>query len=125
MTGAVWRIHQSPRTDAGSGRSFRFQQLNFPIELRPLCSRLADGFAPGFGWGTIILPFVEQRNLADMIDLNNDLFGNGVVMAIENVPPEFSSTPLPLFRCPSDNGEELTPAGFARSNYQALSLIHI
>ena len=80
---------------------------------------LADGFAPGFGWGAIILPFVEQRNLADMVDLNNDLFGDGVVMAIENVPTEFSSTPLPLFRCPSDNGEELTPAGFARSNYQA------
>ena len=38
VTEAVWRIHQSPRTDAGSGRSFRFQQLNFPIELRPLCS---------------------------------------------------------------------------------------
>jgi prepilin-type N-terminal cleavage/methylation domain-containing protein/prepilin-type processing-associated H-X9-DG protein len=79
--------------------------------------------SPGWGWGTIILPYVEQQPLFDALSPTLDrpggnTFGGGANPAF---PTPLSKTPLKLFRCPSDIGPNLNPFrnGHATSNYRA------
>lgn len=52
--------------------------------------------APGWGWGTMLLPFMEQGPLYDQLDLNQPLW------AAANRP--LIEATLPAFLCPSASG---------------------
>ena len=70
-----------------------------------------------FGWGTFILPQLEQKNLYEGFDFNLDLDEGG--------NRSLASTPLPIYRCPSDTYEQTYVAHssgteLAVSNYPGL-----
>jgi prepilin-type N-terminal cleavage/methylation domain-containing protein len=81
---------------------------------------VAPNFDPGWGWGSAILPYVEQDNLYKAAGVATLKFGNGANPALPNASTQ---TPLPLFRCPSDTGPDLNPVrlNFAMSNYRAVA----
>ena len=74
---------------------------------------------PGWSWGSYILPFVENVNLQQTADVYNEEFGGGANPA---QPTVYSTTPLSLFRCPSDVGPEINTIrlGHGMSNYRAV-----
>jgi len=84
-------------------------------------------YAPGWGWGTLILPFVEQNALYQQLDPQHTLFGEGSNPALAKLPPgskqqRLGETPLKIYRCPSDNGPDLNDFrnNYATSNYRAV-----
>ncbi len=54
----------------------------------------AEGTGPGWGWGALLLPYLEQDNLYRQINLNLDIRDSANAAA--------RVKPLPGFRCPSD-----------------------
>jgi prepilin-type N-terminal cleavage/methylation domain-containing protein len=71
---------------------------------------------PGWGWGTMILPRIEQPALYDSMNVSQlRLDGSPAT----KVPAQ---TPLAVFRCPSDTGTKLNTIRFsyATSNYVAI-----
>ncbi|MCA9053785.1 MAG: DUF1559 domain-containing protein [Planctomycetaceae bacterium] len=64
----------------------------------------------GFGWGAMLLPYIEQKPLYDLIDFteplndgpDRDLRRPGT----QNNETLVATVPLVLFRCPSDTGPE-------------------
>jgi prepilin-type processing-associated H-X9-DG protein len=78
-----------------------------------------DDFRPGWGWGAIVLPFVEQGALFKALDFPPELFGGGSASAW---PTRLTQTPLAIYRCASDMGGDLNDIrnGFALSNYRAV-----
>lgn len=54
--------------------------------------------APGWGWGTLLLPFLEQSNLANQIQSERAIWDPVNQTAI--------TTQLPVFLCPSSSGEQ-------------------
>jgi prepilin-type N-terminal cleavage/methylation domain-containing protein len=79
----------------------------------------AQGLNPGWSWGSYLLPFLEQNNLYDFGKVETTAFGGG---ANPVMPNPYSTTLLPLFRCPSDLGPDLNPLrlNHAMSNYRAV-----
>ncbi len=81
-------------------------------------------YQPGWAWGAIILPYVEQDNLHRSLGVDTTTFGpagaNGVTAA--NIPSGLTQTPLSIYRCPSDTGPALNPirGNHAMSNYRAI-----
>jgi prepilin-type N-terminal cleavage/methylation domain-containing protein/prepilin-type processing-associated H-X9-DG protein len=75
---------------------------------------------PGWGWGSAILPFVEQKNLFDSAQISTAAFGGGA-----NPAPAISQSQLrlSLFRCPSDPAPRLNPVRLDHglSNYRAVA----
>lgn len=69
---------------------------------------------PGWGWGTMLLPFIDQANLYNALNVS----GTDLVVA----PTTESETTIPLFRCPSDTGSNLNSdrGGHATSNYKGV-----
>jgi len=61
------------------------------------------GSAEGWGWGALILPFVEQKNLAEAIGVNRGSLMDQIANNPKLVVPMIQ-TPLPIFMCPSDSG---------------------
>jgi len=87
-------------------------------------------YQPGWGWGTFILPQVEQEPLYKAMGLSDAVFGV-IPPATTPIPTsvdpsqvlnQLSQTKLPLYRCPSDTGPDLNPArlNHAMSNYRAI-----
>src|SRR5256714_6910350 len=76
-------------------------------------------YIPGWGWGTLILPYVEQDPLHQQLDPLRTLFGNGANPAAPNA---LNQKPLKIYRCPSDNGPDLNNFrnNLATSNYRAV-----
>ncbi len=79
----------------------------------------APGYGVGWGWGSFILPFIEQPAIYDALGVPAQVFGDGVSLA---PPAPLTQTPLSLFICPSDNGPALNPLKrfHAKSNYRGI-----
>jgi len=70
---------------------------------------------PGWSWGTMILPYIEQGPLFQQ--LNPDLTGNTAAPAAAATPLALVS--LPVYICPSDGktAANTLMGGYANSNY--------
>jgi prepilin-type N-terminal cleavage/methylation domain-containing protein/prepilin-type processing-associated H-X9-DG protein len=86
---------------------------------------VADGLYPGWGWGAIILPFVEQQPLYNTLGVSNKRFWPLTAKDPFNADPPTPDMQraLPIYRCPSDTGPDLNPArkNYAMSNYRAVA----
>lgn len=83
-------------------------------------SYLGVDYQPGWGWGSFILPFIEQANLYEFGEIDDTLFGNGSNPAY---PIDYTEQVVTVFRCPSDQGPDLNPLrlNHGMSNYRAAS----
>jgi len=84
----------------------------------------AQGTLPGWGWGTIILPYIEQDNLFNSLNANGTTFGSGLTtVTAQDVPGLLSQTVVNMYRCPSETGTLINPnrQDHATSNYRAIS----
>jgi prepilin-type N-terminal cleavage/methylation domain-containing protein/prepilin-type processing-associated H-X9-DG protein len=73
----------------------------------------------GWGWGTFLLPYLEQNDLYAALDVDNTVFGDGA----NPVPPtSLTQTKLNAFICPSDTSGSINNVkrGFAKSNYRGV-----
>ncbi len=58
----------------------------------------------GWGWGTFLLPFVEEQSLYDRLEPNKNSLPS--VLASASLQP-YLRTPISVFRCASDIGDRL------------------
>jgi prepilin-type N-terminal cleavage/methylation domain-containing protein len=81
-----------------------------------------NDYIPGWGWGTFILPFVEQDALYKQLDPKHNLFGFGANPATPTPGFPYPQTLLKIYRCPSDNGPDFNDfrLNFPTSNYRAV-----
>ena len=91
------------------------------------CTNFPWDYFPGWGWGTLVLPYVEQEPLYRALDPDNNLFGPAVSAPTNLAPTAEMRTKLSLFRCPADTGPDLNTfrldvvgKEFALSNYRAV-----
>jgi prepilin-type N-terminal cleavage/methylation domain-containing protein/prepilin-type processing-associated H-X9-DG protein len=90
----------------------------FPPAYRNKPANLFD-YAPGWGWGTLILPYVEQDPLYTQLKVDTTLFGGGSNPAN---PTSLTAPPVKLYRCPADNGPDQNDFrnNFGTANYRAV-----
>jgi prepilin-type N-terminal cleavage/methylation domain-containing protein/prepilin-type processing-associated H-X9-DG protein len=62
-----------------------------------------------WGWGALILPFVEQDNLHKQLGVGTQTLNAWIVANVAN--PQLLQTPLSVFVCPSDEGGPLMNGG--------------
>ncbi|MBY0457105.1 MAG: DUF1559 domain-containing protein [Gemmataceae bacterium] len=81
-------------------------------------------YQPGWGWGAILLPQVEQDALSRSLGVETGPFGpaNATAVVATDIPSRLTQTPLSIYRCPSDTGPDLNPirGNHAMSNYRAI-----
>jgi len=72
---------------------------------------------PGWGWGTMILPYIEQTPLYNSLNVTTTVL-DGRVAATKLL----AQTRISSYRCPSDTGPELNAnrRDFGTSNYMAV-----
>jgi prepilin-type N-terminal cleavage/methylation domain-containing protein/prepilin-type processing-associated H-X9-DG protein len=63
-----------------------------------------------------LLPYVEEKNLRDLIDFKSPPITFGAFSGVKNEPA--AKTPVPMFLCPSDEGA-VPEVAFAATNYVA------
>jgi prepilin-type processing-associated H-X9-DG protein len=80
----------------------------------------ATDLDPGWSWGAMLLPFLEQVPLYQDAGVDVHRFGGGSNPAVPNA---FTQTLLPIFRCTPDTGPDLNDFRllFATSNYRAIT----
>ncbi len=78
----------------------------------------AAGLNSGPGWGTFILPYIEQVALGQQVPTGAPMWGGSQSISTS---ADGGQTVLKAFRCPSDSGPQLIAAqgNFAVSNYRA------
>jgi len=78
--------------------------------------------AVSWGWGAFILPYMEQANLFDSLQVNqrrlNAVFKSGYAAADKDLLQQV----VPSYRCPSDNGPQLNNLRNFGGNYFPLSM---
>ncbi len=74
----------------------------------------------GWGWGALMLPYLDQDPMYNQLGLPNSIFGNGLDYA---APTKLTQTQLAVFICPDDNGPSLNPfkQDHAKSNYRGVT----
>jgi len=77
-------------------------------------------FNVGWGWGALLLPYVEQKPLYDQLGLPSAPFAGGLDLAL---PTPATQTTLKMFVCPRDTGPALNPfkQDHAKSNYRGIA----
>src|SRR5262245_1487802 len=77
------------------------------------------GTDPGWGWGSVILPQLEQEPLYQNLGVDSRVFGDG---ANPVLPTPLMQTPLESFLCPSNPGPSLNHIRLdhAMSHYRAV-----
>jgi prepilin-type N-terminal cleavage/methylation domain-containing protein/prepilin-type processing-associated H-X9-DG protein len=77
------------------------------------------GTDPGWGWGAVILPQLEQEALYQNLSVDTRAFGDG---ANPVLPTPLMQTPLDVFLCPSNPGPPLNHIRLdhAMSHYRAV-----
>jgi prepilin-type N-terminal cleavage/methylation domain-containing protein/prepilin-type processing-associated H-X9-DG protein len=81
---------------------------------------VAQGVNPGWGWGSAILPYLEQDALYGELGVDTLRFGGGANPA---QPTPLTQLKLKVFRCPADIGPDLNEFRLyhATSNYRAVA----
>ena len=92
-------------------RSFPSGFVNYPSN--------AMANTRGWGWGALILPYIEQDALHEALNVNRIPFGGGAHPAPAT---SLTQTPLAAYRCPSDTGAAINArrANHGTSNYSGL-----
>lgn len=92
-------------------RTFPSGVVNFPAKA------MAD--TRGWGWGALILPYLEQSALHDQLQVTRIPFGGGVYPAPAT---PLTQTPLSAYRCPSDRGPDINArrGNHGTSNYSGV-----
>ena len=107
--------------------NYESAHMNFPPGLRNDLQVVPTGYREGvFGWGALILPFVEQGNLHAILAPNQGNMGDRLRDSDGEAVEAALITPLEGFRCPSDNAEArsqrsvpMVTGGLGLSNYVA------
>lgn len=75
---------------------------------------VGNGCLPGWGWSTMLLPYIDQSNLYNALNVKS--------ANLVSTPSDESKTRIALFRCPSDTGSDLNSdrGGHATSNYKGV-----
>jgi prepilin-type N-terminal cleavage/methylation domain-containing protein/prepilin-type processing-associated H-X9-DG protein len=79
----------------------------YPPAIKNDAKNTGDIF-PGWGWGTLILPYVEQDNLYRQLNPDVNPFGPQTNLATITATP-LTQTRLSVFRCPSDPAPDQNP----------------
>jgi len=77
--------------------------LMFPPSNTFTQGRIRSGGVEAWGWGTFLLPFLEQRPLFEQMDVNNRTLDQ----MLRTGDRSLADTPLDVFRCPSDDGPQI------------------
>ena len=107
--------------------NYESAHMKFPPGLKNHLQTVPDGYGLGvFSWGTYVLPFVEQQNLYDILSPNGGNMGSRLMDADAAEVEAALVMGLPGFRCPSDDGSEVSEnsvpnvmGGLGLSNYVA------
>jgi prepilin-type N-terminal cleavage/methylation domain-containing protein/prepilin-type processing-associated H-X9-DG protein len=86
----------------------------------------SSSWNPGWSWGTLVLPHIEQAPLYNQFGVTTRQFGWWAPIPPPDLQPDpahLTQTPLPIFRCPSNDAPDLNAlrANFALSNYRAIA----
>jgi len=79
--------------------------------------------SPGWSWGALLLPYVEQENLYNQLGVGNSFPPQGPAPRLVAVPNALTQTRVNIYRCPSDDGPDQNPwrDNFGSSNYRAVA----
>lgn len=92
-------------------QSFPSGFVNFPPN--------AKASTRGWGWGALILPYIEQNALHEALGVTRVPLGNGAHPAPAT---SLTQTHLSIYRCPSDTGDKINArrGNHGTSNYSGL-----
>jgi prepilin-type N-terminal cleavage/methylation domain-containing protein len=77
-----------------------------------------DPFKPA-GWGTFLLPYIEQDNLSKLYNFNAPFFYSNPAFGIDN--QSVVNTPIPIFRCPMAPRRDAYTYTFNYPGYPAIT----